>query len=107
MISAAATRIVMTTDPSSGSSISRKPPITYSNADQQMQREAAPLAIHEGVHDLEHAGHQQQCADEDDAGDGEGDHVEPGDHAQHELGDAEGDEPAPAGARAADRGRML
>ena len=70
------------------------------HAHQQMQRECAPCAIHEGVDDLEHAGHHQQRADEDDAGDGEGDHVEPRDDAQHELDDAEGNEPAPAGARA-------
>ena len=70
------------------------------NAHQQMQRERTPLAIHEGVHDLEHAGHHQQRADEDDAGDGEGDDVEPGDDAQHKLGNTEGDEPAPPGLRA-------
>ena len=50
--------------------------------------------------DLEHAGHHQHRADEDDAGDGEGDHIEPRNDAEHDLGDAEGDEPAPAGARA-------
>jgi 16S rRNA C967 or C1407 C5-methylase (RsmB/RsmF family) len=55
------------------------------NAHQQMQRECTPLAIHEGVHDLEHACHQNQRADEDDAGDGERDDIEPCDRAQHEL----------------------
>ncbi len=64
-----------------------------------MQGEAAPLAVHECVNHLEGAGHKQQRADEDHAGDGEGDHVEPGDNAKRELGYAEGNEPAPGGAR--------
>ena len=68
------------------------------HAGQQVQQEAAPLAVHEGVHDLEHAGHQQQGTNEDDAGDGKRDDVEPGDDAEHQLRDAEGDKPAPAGA---------
>ena len=77
MISAAATRMVMTrrpetVRPSAGSRRSRteRPPAGAART--------APLAIHEGVHDLEHARHQQQRTDEDDAGDGEGDDVEPG-----------------------------
>ena len=68
------------------------------NPHEQMKREPAPFAVHEGMHDLEHARHQQQRTNEDDAGNGEGDDIEPGDDAQHKLGDPEGNEPSPSSA---------
>src|SRR6516225_6744793 len=51
------------------------------------------------MHDLEHAADQQRRANKDGAGQGQPDDVVPGKSAEQDHQDAEGDEPAPVGAR--------